>query len=726
MIFTKNQVIKINDGNDGILQRILWVDIDYSIAITIDLVDEKAWPEKFTINTLEKLLEDELLEFVRDNIFSEIYFSDVELSKKEIENRNNRWELIKDFASVEPAVYYKDSRSQLIKKSYPDSKKKAPLKYINKYLRLYWQRGNILNALLPNYKSCGGRGKKKTLGDKKIGRPKTYPDGNDGINITPDISQMFARGILKYKPSEKLLILDSYHAIIEENFTKRVWFENGEKKLELEEVRPTIRQFRYWYLTTPLLNSETRNIFKKGRRKHLLQDRPLLGVSDQYISGPGEQYQIDSTVADVYLVSEKHPDLVIGRPTVYFVIDVFSRMVVGLYVGMENASWLGATMAMVNTITDKVKFCAEYGIPITEDQWPVHHFPESIFADRGEFKGYKAEQLNRSFGIRLENAPPYRADLKGIIEQFFRVTNRRIKPFIPGSVTKDGLERGERDYRLDATLTLKEFTKIIIRSVLLHNNSQWIDKYKPDPEIVANDVQLIPKHLWRWGIGNRSGLLKDFSEDYVKLQLMDRKKGSITKMGIHFERDVYYKCERAEKEGWYQDAAFGRKEVWLAYDRRSMNQIYLLTKGGFEVCYLQEHYKLYSDISYEEFQVMKKIQEINKRNGEKERTEDFYNYKNAIKDEIDKSIKKRKEQTENPSKREKIKNIRENRKDEKEENRKNEAFNLEKEQEKSNRKSQNIPENEVQEKTGEDNEEVSPELDLLLQLQKELDSEDAS
>ncbi|WP_328145887.1 Mu transposase C-terminal domain-containing protein [Peribacillus frigoritolerans] len=402
-------------------------------------------------------------------------------------------------------------------------------------------------------------------------------------------------------------------------------------------------------------------------------------------------------------------------------------MVAGLYVGMENASWRGATMAMVNTITDKVKFCAEYGIPITEDQWPVHHFPDSIFADRGEFKGYKAEQLNRSFGIRIEIAPPYRADLKGIIEQFFRVTNRRIKPFIPGSVTKEGLKRGERDYRLDATLTLKEFTKIIIRSVLLHNNSHWINKYKPDADIIANDVQLIPKHLWSWGIRNRSGQLKYFSEDYVKLQLMERKKGSITKMGIHFERDVYYNCERAEKEGWYQDAAFGSKEVSLAYDPRSMNQIYLLTNDGFEVCYLLDHYETYSDISYEEFQVMKDIQEINKRKGEKERTEENYNYENAILDEINKSVKRSKEETENPNKTEKIKHIRENRRDEKEENRKNEAFILEEVQDmKSTNNSKNISKSEIEvKKVEDDNEGLSPELDFLQQLQKELFSKDA-
>ncbi|MEH7484814.1 DNA-binding protein, partial [Neobacillus drentensis] len=633
-----------------------------------------------------------------------------------------------DFVYVEPDIYFADSRLKLIKERYKSEK--PPLKYLYKFLRLYWQRGNIPNALLPNYSNCGGRGKQKTLGEKKIGRPKKYLPENEGINITQDISQMFARGILKYKPSDKLTLQDSYDLIIEENFAKRIWFENGEKKIELEEIRPTIRQFRYWYQTTPLLNSEKRNIYKKGRRKHLLQNRPLLGVSDGNINGPGVKYQIDSTIADVYLVSEKHPDLVVGRPTVYFVVDVFSRMVVGLYVGLENASWLGATMALVNTISDKVKFCDEYGISIAKEQWPVNHFPESILADRGEFKGYKAEQLTSSFGIRIENASPYRADLKGIVEQYFRVTNSLIKPFIPGTVTKDGLKRGERDYREDATLTLKAFTKIIIYSVLYHNNSHYLENYKPDAEMIANDVPLKPKELWKWGIENRSGQLKYFEEDFVKLQLMERKKGSITRMGIHFERDVYYDCKAAKEKGWFQDAAFGSKEVSLAFDRRKMDQIYLLTKeaeDGYEVCTLPSHFNLYSDISYKEFQVMKDMQETTKRKGEKEQKEQKTNLKNAITKEIKEATKVREEETENPSKAEKIKNIRENRRNEKEDNRVNEAFILGKALEEQKDKNYNDQQEKVNAASeGVTKEEISPELALLLQIQEELDSEGVS
>ena len=98
---------------------------------------------------------------------------------------------------------------------------------------------------------------------------------------------------------------------------------------------------------------------------------------------------------------------VIGRPVIYAVIDVYSRIVTGLYVGLE-ASWVGAMMALDNMVADKVNFCKQYGIEILEEQWPTHHLPEIIIADRGEFEGYSVENLINNLNIKIENTTAYR------------------------------------------------------------------------------------------------------------------------------------------------------------------------------------------------------------------------------------------------------------------------------------------------------------------------------
>ncbi|MBW4573588.1 MAG: hypothetical protein KME31_38255 [Tolypothrix carrinoi HA7290-LM1] len=48
---------------------------------------------------------------------------------------------------------------------------------------------------------------------------------------------------------------------------------------------------------------------------------------------------------------------IIGRPTLYLVIDVFSRLIVGFIVTLEPPSWLGAMLALENATADKVFFC---------------------------------------------------------------------------------------------------------------------------------------------------------------------------------------------------------------------------------------------------------------------------------------------------------------------------------------------------------------------------------
>ena len=155
---------------------------------------------------------------------------------------------------------------------------------------------------------------------------------------------------------------------------------------------------------------------RKGNRKYELNHRAVLGTSVGDLYGPGTKYQIDATIADVYIVSSFNRNWIIGRPVIYVVIDVFSRMVVGLYVGLEGPSWFGAMMALANTASDKVSYCKQYGIDITKEEWDCHYLPQTLLADRGELEGYNVERLISAFHMKVENTPPYRADWKGIVD----------------------------------------------------------------------------------------------------------------------------------------------------------------------------------------------------------------------------------------------------------------------------------------------------------------------
>jgi hypothetical protein len=93
-------------------------------------------------------------------------------------------------------------------------------------------------------------------------------------------------------------------------------------------------------------------------------------------------------------------------------------------------------LALENVRTDKVVFCAEYDISITESEWPVSHLPEALMADRGELEGYDADHLVNAFNITVRNTAPYRGDLKGIVEQHIDLSNEKIIHWTPGRVRK--------------------------------------------------------------------------------------------------------------------------------------------------------------------------------------------------------------------------------------------------------------------------------------------------
>ena len=168
-------------------------------------------------------------------------------------------------------------------------------------------------------------------------------------------------------------------------------------------------------------------------------------------NAPGELYQIDSTILDLYIVSELNRDLIVGRPVLYFVIDVYSRMIVGMNVTVENFnSYEGVKGALINSMTSKKKYCRKNGIEISEDEWNVSSIPKRILADRGELLSDNIENAISNLGIIIQNTPAYRGDLKGIVEKSFERVHSYLKPFCSGIVQNkfNKIERGNSDYRL--------------------------------------------------------------------------------------------------------------------------------------------------------------------------------------------------------------------------------------------------------------------------------------
>lgn len=668
-----NSVLKYVDIDNG--ERIRIIETDKENAYVVNIDSASSMPKLEKLQQLEEEISAEKLVAIKDP-FSKI-LEDKELTEVQIKKRDLDWQLVEK--------YWVANKNKLLQKSYRSkafndisNESGISLSTVKKLFSRFWQRGMNKNALLPDYINSGARGKERKLSDNKVGRPKKtdyYGENNRGINITLDVKKHFELVINKYYRNKKKASLTETYTLMLKDFYSDTYIKDNEVKYKIwDESRiPSYQQFYYWFRKTKDVQKDI--IFRESEKEFNLKHRQLLSNSTQETDGPGTRFQVDATIADVYLVSSLNRNRVIGRPVVYAIIDVFSRMVTGIYVGLEGPSWLGGMMALDNMIADKTDYCKQYGIEINEEQWPCKHLPEIIIADRGEFEGYNVENLINNLNVKIENTSPYRGDLKGIVERSFRTTNEKIKHKTPGAIQKEYRKRGDRDYRLDATLTLEEFTKIYI-NIVLHHNSKIIDKYPIDKEMIADEITATPINLWNWGIENRKGRLKTVDREVLRLNILPKGKASVSRAGIRF-KGLYYSSDKAVKEQWFVNLKV--RSIEIVYDPRNMSKIYIPYNNGldYDECYLINTSIQYKNCLLEEIIFNEELDSELKDKALREQNQNNID----LEKEIDKIVKQAKKQKSkdidyNKSPTQKLRGIKKNRAVEKEVNRQDEAFSL--------------------------------------------------
>lgn len=603
-ILTVNTVLKRKAAADA-LERILWLDESDDVAFIIEIKSKKGLPYFNRLSNLRLEIASGEVAISDNDPWARVVDED-SLTEKEKQIRDAAWEAIKELVAIEaePAIYFKKGRSALIAEA--TGKHSLTPTTIYKYLRKFWQRGKVKNALLPDYENSGGPGKPKKIGQVKRGRPRKYgfdPDIGIGVNVDEAIKKVFRVSVSRfYNNQDENPLRVAYEQMLKEYFEEDYYYEGSVRKSILipQNQKPTFTQFKYWHEKEKKEKEkgETKAmIARKGEYTYQAKGRAITGSSTAEVYGPGSRFQIDATVADVYLVSRYNRRWIIGRPVIYFVIDVFSRMIVGVFIGLEGPSWLGAMMALAYAASPKVAFCQEYEVDISEEEWPCHFLSDAILGDRGEMVSRMVNALIKNLNVGIENAAPCRADWKAIVERFFRTVQERVKPFLPGYVIPDAHKRFGKDYRLDAKLDIYQFTQIIIHCIRHHNNSNYLSSYNRSETLIASDVPPIPIKMWEWGIRNRSGCLKSYPSDIVKLNLLPTASARIMASGINF-KGMRYSCDKAIREGWFDHARIrGSEEIEITYDPRTTSYAYLKGPNGrsFEKCYLLDPDERYAN-----------------------------------------------------------------------------------------------------------------------------------
>lgn len=552
-----NDVYNYQQTNFRLLSEIpsgyIWINID----------DKSALPEFIDQLSLNTLIEEEACTLIQDP-YENLRLANEPSNSSRAIKRDNNYALISPII-LDPDHYEANIRGPLINNVLAENKTTKQTLY--RLLRNYWQRGQAPNALLPMHTNKRKDGKERQV-KKKLGRPRIHSDG-EGMIITDEIARLFNLVINRH------LLNQNKHTTGYAYRRFQSLYLSKHPQISETEI-PTIWQFKYHYDTNfntlEKLRSRTNNkIFNKDIR-------PLHSTVNTHILGPGSKYEIDATIADIYLLSDSDRASIVGRPIIYLVADVFSRMVTGFYIGFENPSYVTSVQAIKTAVCDKTDICKKFGIDIDPEDWPCIGLPESILADRGELLGSQIETLEKNFSVRIENTPAYRGDLKGIVERYFNTIQANFKPYTAELGVVQGLKevrKGGHDYRIDATLTITDFTKIILNSILMHNNHHFLASYDREADMPP-DMPLVPIEIWNWGLQNRTGQLRAVDANSIYIALLPRKKATISNLGIKLF-SVYYTCSEIVKNGWlHRKGTINRpKDLQVAYDLIDASKIYI-------------------------------------------------------------------------------------------------------------------------------------------------------
>lgn len=334
---------------------------------------------------------------------------------------------------------------------------------------------------------------------------------------------------------------------------------------------PSFYQFRYFYRKHR--DMQTYYISRDGLKNYQRNNRPLLGNGVQEFAPNVGVGMLDATVCDIYLVDEAGN--LVGRPILTTCIDAYSGLCCGY-----SLSWEGGTYSlrglMRNVITDKVKHCEKFGILIDKTDWNCDKIPATLVTDMGsEYKSENFEQL-AEIGVTIVNLPAYRPELKGCVEKAFDLIQGYYKPYLKGKgvIEPDYQERGARDYRKDACLTLNQFEKILLHCIIHYNTKRVIENYPYTENMLKAEIKPFASAIWNYGLQQFGANLISVTSEELIYTLLPRTQAKFSRFGLKVN-GLRYKHENFTEKYLSGDTAI------VAYNPDDVSCIWLIENGAY-------------------------------------------------------------------------------------------------------------------------------------------------
>jgi putative transposase len=241
-----------------------------------------------------------------------------------------------------------------------------------------------------------------------------------------------------------------------------------------------------------------------------------------------ERTQFDHTRIDMFVV-DTETRLPLGRPWFTSIIDVYSKAILGIYIGFIRPSYESAMYCLLHAIRPKTYVKNVY--PEIQNTWDAYGIPEQITVDNAkEFYSDSFKDACFQLGIDIHYAPRQAAWYKGTMERFYGTVNTELLHEMPGTTFSNIFQKGDYDPKKHALISLDALIKM--------THAYIIDIYH---QKVHRGVSDIPARRWRESIKEWPPNLPARKED-LEVLLGHVEERSVDGAGIEFHY-LYYKSE---------------------------------------------------------------------------------------------------------------------------------------------------------------------------------------
>lgn len=247
---------------------------------------------------------------------------------------------------------------------------------------------------------------------------------------------------------------------------------------------------------------------------------------------PLEFVQIDHTPLDIIVVDKVYREP-LGRPYLTLAIDVYSRMIAGMFISLQPPGYYNVSQCLYSVFTQKNSYLLQNEV---EGEWNIFGIPRVIGVDNGaDLVSSDMQRVCDEFGITLMKRPVARPQFGAHVERVLGTINKEVHN-LSGTTFSNIFEKGEYDSKKEAMFTVEELTQWITYFIVniyhkkKHSGIEMTPEEKYEKGVFGDDEQ-----LW-------TGVIPSIIEDteYIKIALLPTEFRTVQKDGITLDGVSYY------------------------------------------------------------------------------------------------------------------------------------------------------------------------------------------